>query len=97
MKACYVIRVKKVCLCSSSPIDGDKITREHTLLEKRPQRDTDLLGAIFLDEQKAIEKCEYLNMYLSQKEWEVVKPAGIKNEYHVELRRFYIKSELLWD
>lgn len=97
MKHCSVIRIKKVTLSSTSPISGDQVTREHHLLEKRGPKETDLIGGIYLDKGKALEFCDYCNKYLSQKEWVKNNPEGIKDDYYVEIRKFYIETQLLWD
>lgn len=97
MKYCYVIRIKKVTLRSTSPIRGDHVTREHHLLEKRGPKETDLLGGIYLDKGKALDFCDYCNRILSQKEWMNKNPEGVKNDYYVEIRKFYIETQPLWD
>lgn len=97
MKHCYVIRIKKVTLRSTSPISGDQVTREHHALEKRSPKKTDLLGGIYLDEDKARKFSDYCNNNLSQNEWVKNNPEGIKDDYYVEIRKFYIETQLLWD
>lgn len=97
MKHCSVIRIKKVTLSSTSPISGDHVTREHQALEKRGPKPTDLLGGIYLDDGKARDFCDYCNKYLSQKEWVKKNPEGIKDDYYVEIRKFYIETQLLWE
>ena len=91
------MRIKRVEYYQNAPIGGDFITRAHHELDQRAPKETDLLGAIYLDEGKALDYCDYCNRNLSQKEWEIQRPAGIKNEYHVEIRKFYIETQLLWD
>ena len=90
MNYVYCVKVKKSTLISNEPISETRARRELHRLQDREVQVTDALSSIHKDFSNASKFADNLNYQMRFKRWSVSHGEGIKNDYYLEIREFYV-------
>ena len=90
MNYVYCVKVKKSTLRSNEPISETRARRELHRLEEREVQVYDALSSIHKDFSSASKFANNLNNQMRFKRWSVSNGEGIKNDYYLETRIFYV-------
>lgn len=97
MNYVYCVKVKKSTLRSNEPISDTRALREYHRLEEREVLVNDALSSIHKNFSSAFKMANNLNYQMMFKRWSVSHGDGIKNDYYLEIRKFYVDTYPIYD
>lgn len=91
MNKVYFIRRKIVTLRSNEQIKMAHIVRELEQLKEVEPKDTDKVVAVYQQFDNANKTCHQLNITDAIERFEVENGPGLKSDYYVNIKRYYVE------